>query len=119
MSDPRTYEWRGKWYTIRQLCEMSGMSKVTMYSRLERYGWSTEKAMTTPVDTHCWAKKEEKPKKKPKKKKEAVCTKRCKGCRNSESVDLYVYCMYADKKGHRRGCPAGKDCTKFERKGIA
>lgn len=119
MSDPRTYEWRGKWYTIRQLSKMGGMSKITMYSRIERYGWSTEKAMTTPVDTHCWAKKPEpKPKPKPKK-KENLCTARCKKCKNGTQVDAYVYCMYAEKKGHRRGCPAGKDCTKFERKGIA
>ncbi len=48
-----------------------------------------------------------------------VCNKRCKTCKYSMWVGFYKYncmCGYILKSGHSRGCPAGKNCDKYERR---
>lgn len=42
------YTYEGKSLTIPEWSELTGINTSTLYSRLTRYGWSVEKALTTP-----------------------------------------------------------------------
>ncbi len=43
-----TLEWNGQQKTIREWCELLGLTKAMLHGRLRR-GWSVERALTTPA----------------------------------------------------------------------
>lgn len=43
------YELDGVKYTLPQLCEKCGISYGTLYTRINKHGWSVKAAITTPV----------------------------------------------------------------------
>lgn len=49
-----------------------------------------------------------------------LCNKRCKTCKYVLGIsgleNNFSMCGYIIKMGHSRGCPAGKNCDKYERK---
>jgi len=45
----RKITFQGRTQTIAQWAREIGVSTVTLWTRLNRYGWSVEKALTTPV----------------------------------------------------------------------
>lgn len=47
-----TYTHNGKTLTIPEWSELTGITPSTLYSRLTRYGWTVEKALTTPARRH-------------------------------------------------------------------
>lgn len=47
-SNKRRYDYKGAEYTLKQLCEMTGLSKTTLHMRLHNYGWSVEDAVEVP-----------------------------------------------------------------------
>jgi len=49
----RTYlhEYQGEMWTVPELAELSGLAKEQLKVRLGRYGWTVEKAISTPVNS--------------------------------------------------------------------
>lgn len=49
-----------------------------------------------------------------------IVTERCHYCKYIADNGTYHYpfCDYLEKVGHRRGCPAGDECDKFEEKEV-
>ncbi len=48
-----------------------------------------------------------------------ICDSRCMNCKYCMWAGLYRHtcmCGYILKVGHPRGCPAGKNCDKYERR---
>jgi hypothetical protein len=48
-SNNTRYSYGGKSLTVPEWSELTGIGCSTLYARLARYGWSAEKALTTPV----------------------------------------------------------------------
>lgn len=44
----KRYVYQNKIYSIKQLCEMTGLNRATLYARLEKYGYSVEQCLKTP-----------------------------------------------------------------------
>lgn len=44
------HEYQGEMWTVPELAELSGISKKQLKVRLRKYGWSVEKAISTPVN---------------------------------------------------------------------
>ena len=47
-NEPRMVEWQGEQRKLIDLCEEHGRNTRTVSARLDRLGWTLEKALTTP-----------------------------------------------------------------------
>lgn len=48
----------------------------------------------------------------------SVCSKRCRKCKYAYGMGMsegYIICDYLLTTKERRGCPAGDECTRFEK----
>lgn len=50
------YVYKGENLTLGQIADKCGISYSTLDKRIRNYGWSVEKATTTPIDARCWRK---------------------------------------------------------------
>lgn len=118
MIEQKPYTWRGETHTLGEWSKIVGIPRGTLYSRLAKYQWEVERALTEPIrkNNGRLVKVEKYIPKKRVEKKIALCTARCKRCYYGSCAENYVYCMYTAEEGHRRGCPAGDKCTKFSSK---
>lgn len=51
-SNNTTYTYQGKTLTVPEWSELTGIKPSTLYARLTGYGWSVEKALSTPPRRH-------------------------------------------------------------------
>lgn len=47
--DNHRYMFNGEALTLAEWAERTGIKRLTLYMRINKYGWSVEKALTTPV----------------------------------------------------------------------
>ena len=48
-SHEKTYMYMGKAFTLKELEDLTGISRGTIWARITNYGWSVEKAVDTPL----------------------------------------------------------------------
>lgn len=100
-SHGKMYEYKGKLYTLRDLCNVYGVGYGAVAYRRKKLGMSLYDALTKSPENYT-----------PKK----TLAKCPPDCRWGEWHCHEVICMYMDlnPKHERRPCKPGKDCTVYE-----
>lgn len=94
----------GEEHTVTEWSEIKGISRDTIVSRINQFGWSVADAIETKAN-------------KPRAKKRR-CDANCRDCQYSMWLSWdgrYCVCDYLGMTGKRRPCEAGDGCTVKEK----